>query len=254
LSDSEVAGNSATGHVTNDSRKKSLQLARAILKLLMSRNDSNMGAMVPSWSLLMVLWAGVADPAHRVVNGGDRLFWRGSRKGIAPGVVTRAVQRVRVAAVFAVAMELAFGDCVMLGEEADPPSPPRSEGVGARDRLSLCVTLASNWFGTLNIASSSNCGLTRQRLMPAVRRSGTRGCLERFTFVPRRRRMAKQAKKQTARGRKQDRARVAGGQDYEVGYEAKKSGRSAASVKKAVKKVGNSRKRVEKTLARKKAR
>jgi len=32
--------------------------------------------------------------------------------------------------------------------------------------------------------------------------------------------MAK-AKKQTARGRKQDRARVAGGQDYEVRYEAK---------------------------------
>jgi hypothetical protein len=30
------------------------------------------------------------------------------------------------------------------------------------------------------------------------------------------------AKKQTSRGRKQDRARVAGGQDYEVGYAAKK--------------------------------
>jgi len=52
--------------------------------------------------------------------------------------------------------------------------------------------------------------------------------------------MAKKAKKQTARGRKQDRARVAGGQDYEVGYEAKKTRRSAASVKRAVKKVGNS--------------
>ena len=58
------------------------------------------------------------------------------------------------------------------------------------------------------------------------------------------------AKKKTARGRKQDRARVAGGQKYEVRYEAKKSGRSAAAVKKAVKKVGNSRKRVEKRLAR----
>jgi hypothetical protein len=56
------------------------------------------------------------------------------------------------------------------------------------------------------------------------------------------------AKKKTARGRKQDRARVAGGQKYEVGYEAKKTGRSA--VKKAVKKVGNSRKRVEKRLGR----
>jgi hypothetical protein len=58
---------------------------------------------------------------------------------------------------------------------------------------------------------------------------------------------AKKAAK-TARGRKQDRARVAGGQKYEVAYEAKKTGRSAASVKKAVKKVGNSRKRVEKRL------
>jgi hypothetical protein len=66
--------------------------------------------------------------------------------------------------------------------------------------------------------------------------------------------MAKKAKKQTARGRKQDRARVAGGQDYELQYEARKTGRSAASVKKAVKKVGNSRKRVEKKLGRKKAR
>ena len=58
--------------------------------------------------------------------------------------------------------------------------------------------------------------------------------------------MAKKAKKQTARGRKQDRARVAGGQDYEVGYESRKTGRSSA----AVKKVGNSRKRVERRLAR----
>lgn len=56
--------------------------------------------------------------------------------------------------------------------------------------------------------------------------------------------------KKTARGRKQDRARVAGGQDYEVRYEAKKTGRSASAVKKTVKKVGTSRKRVEKRLAR----
>jgi hypothetical protein len=61
--------------------------------------------------------------------------------------------------------------------------------------------------------------------------------------------MAK-AKKKTGRGRKQDRARVAGGQDYEVGYEAKKTRRSARAVKKTVKKVGNSRKRVEKRLGR----
>ena len=51
-------------------------------------------------------------------------------------------------------------------------------------------------------------------------------------------------KKQTRRGRKQDRARVAGGQDYEVGYEARKTKTSRAAVKKTVKKVGNSRKKV----------
>ena len=57
-------------------------------------------------------------------------------------------------------------------------------------------------------------------------------------------------RKQSSRSRKQDRARVAGGQDYEVRYESKKSGRSKAAVKKAVKKVGNSRKRVEKCQIR----
>ena len=61
--------------------------------------------------------------------------------------------------------------------------------------------------------------------------------------------MAK-AKKQSSRGRKQDRARVAGGQDYEVRYTAKKTKRSASAVKKAVKKVGTSRKRVERRLGR----
>jgi hypothetical protein len=58
------------------------------------------------------------------------------------------------------------------------------------------------------------------------------------------------AKKQSSRGRKQDRARVAGGQDYEVRYEARKTGRSKRAVKKAVKKVGSSRKRVEGSLSR----
>jgi hypothetical protein len=60
--------------------------------------------------------------------------------------------------------------------------------------------------------------------------------------------VTKKAKNKTARGRAQDRTKVAGGQMYEVAYESKKTGRSAASVKKAVKKVGNTRKRVEKRL------
>jgi len=58
------------------------------------------------------------------------------------------------------------------------------------------------------------------------------------------------AKKQASRGRQQDRARVAGGQDYEVSYEASKTGKSRATVKKTVKKVGTSRKRVERAMGR----
>ena len=60
--------------------------------------------------------------------------------------------------------------------------------------------------------------------------------------------MAKKAKKKGGRGRKQDRARVAGGQDYEVRYEAKKTGKSKSRVKKAAKRAGPSRKNVEREL------
>jgi hypothetical protein len=52
----------------------------------------------------------------------------------------------------------------------------------------------------------------------------------------------------TTRGRSQDRAKVAGGQDHEVRYEAGKTGASKADVKEAVKSVGNSRKKVEAKL------
>jgi len=52
----------------------------------------------------------------------------------------------------------------------------------------------------------------------------------------------------TARGRAQDRSRVAGGQDHEVRYEARKEGVSKEEVKEAVQEVGNSRKKVEQKL------
>ncbi len=51
--------------------------------------------------------------------------------------------------------------------------------------------------------------------------------------------------KKTACGSSQDRKRVAGQQDYEVRYELKKTCKIAKQVKRAVKKVGTSRKRVE---------
>jgi len=51
----------------------------------------------------------------------------------------------------------------------------------------------------------------------------------------------------TSRGRAQDRRRVAGGQDYEVQYESK-TGQSKKRVNRAVKTVGNSRKKVERDL------
>ena len=57
------------------------------------------------------------------------------------------------------------------------------------------------------------------------------------------------ASKETTRGRNQDRARVAGGQDHEVRYEAEKTGTSKGEVKAAVKSEGNSRKKVEGKLA-----
>lgn len=55
---------------------------------------------------------------------------------------------------------------------------------------------------------------------------------------------------QSSRGRAQDRAKVAAGQDHEVRYEAKKEGVSKAEVKKAVEERGNSRKKVEEQLGR----
>jgi Protein of unknown function (DUF3606) len=59
---------------------------------------------------------------------------------------------------------------------------------------------------------------------------------------------ATKKRKQSSRGRKQDRARVAAGQTYEVDYEAKKTGNSKKAVKRAVKKVGTSRKKIEREL------
>lgn len=58
------------------------------------------------------------------------------------------------------------------------------------------------------------------------------------------------ANEHTARGRNQDRAKVAGGQEHEVRYEAKKTGASPAEVKAAVKSAGNSRKAVESKLSK----
>lgn len=57
-------------------------------------------------------------------------------------------------------------------------------------------------------------------------------------------------RKTTARGRAQDRARVAGAQDHEVRYEARKTGKPKAAVKEAVKSAGNSRKKVEQKLGK----
>ena len=58
------------------------------------------------------------------------------------------------------------------------------------------------------------------------------------------------ASKESTRGRAQDRAKVAAGQQHEVAYVSEKSGASAAEVKAAVKKVGNSRKKVQGALSR----
>ena len=54
--------------------------------------------------------------------------------------------------------------------------------------------------------------------------------------------------KQDKQSRSQDRNKVAGSQDYEVKYEEEKMGVSGKEVKRAVKSVGNRRKKVEKRL------
>jgi hypothetical protein len=59
------------------------------------------------------------------------------------------------------------------------------------------------------------------------------------------------ANKETTRGRAQDRAKVAGGQDYEVDYEADKTGASRQDIRDAVKTAGNSRKKIEAQLGKK---
>jgi hypothetical protein len=64
---------------------------------------------------------------------------------------------------------------------------------------------------------------------------------------------ARTTAKQMARGRKQDRAEVAGGQKCELGYESVKAGKSATAVKKVVKQVANTRKKVEKRLSGKRS-
>lgn len=53
------------------------------------------------------------------------------------------------------------------------------------------------------------------------------------------------------RGRAQDRSKVAGGQEYEVQYEKKKTGASTQQVKEAVSSAGNARKKVEQQLKKK---
>ena len=58
------------------------------------------------------------------------------------------------------------------------------------------------------------------------------------------------SKSRSTRGRAQDRSKVAAGQTHEVSYEAKKTGASATQVKSAVKKAGNSRKKVERALSK----
>lgn len=55
---------------------------------------------------------------------------------------------------------------------------------------------------------------------------------------------------ETTRGRNQDRARVAAGQDHELKYEARKEGVTKDQVKEAVKTVGNSREKVERELGK----
>ena len=57
----------------------------------------------------------------------------------------------------------------------------------------------------------------------------------------------------TNQGLKQDRAKVAGGQEHEVGYVAEKTGAKPSVVRRVVKKGGNSRVEVEAELEKAKS-
>jgi hypothetical protein len=105
----------------------------------------------------------------------------------------------------------------------------------------------------MNATPQGTCGFNRLHAVCSVdpQKLGTLFAVNTLPSEGRRAEMAT-AKKQTTRGRKQDRARVAGGQEYEARYEGNKMGKSAAAVKKAVKKVGSSRNRVERSIGRSK--
>jgi hypothetical protein len=98
------------------------------------------------------------------------------------------------------------------------------------------------------VIRSIRTSLTRDSTAGPLPRSGTFLPIHSFEFRRRtsswrkRRKKTKKAKK-SSRGRK-DRARVAGGQDYEVRYVAKKTKKSTKQVKKAVKRAGPSRKKI----------
>jgi hypothetical protein len=90
--------------------------------------------------------------------------------------------------------------------------------------------------------------LASSHLNPAVRRSpgdegGTHAAVGGYLLNQRRTVMP-----EGKRNISSDRKRVAGGQEHEVKYAAKKIGTSKAEVKKAVKEAGNSRAKVEKKL------
>jgi hypothetical protein len=55
-----------------------------------------------------------------------------------------------------------------------------------------------------------------------------------------------------AKSSKADRSKIAAGEKYEVAYAAKKAKTTPEAVKQAIKKVGNSRAKVEQALAKKK--
>ncbi|MCC8976727.1 DUF3606 domain-containing protein [Bradyrhizobium sp. Cham227] len=111
---------------------------------------------------------------------------------------------------------------------------------GLRRQATLCSALhdgVSNQSTPPVIASASTEPWPRQHLCPLCRLGTVAGESN-----------GKESEEADGARRRQDRARVAGGQHFAVRYEAKKSTKSAASVKKAVKKVGDSRKRVERWL------
>ncbi len=124
------------------------------------------------------------------------------------------------------------------GDSENPNGPPGDFHAEARSGGGLGAIARNRIDASLVVLSDGDTHSAPQPLVVAVQSP----CVRNAGAFSMRRKGSSMAR--TSRGRAQDRRRVAGGQDYEVQYESKKTGKSKKRVKQAVKRAGNSRRKV----------